>query len=124
MATNLPSPSGPRAGRTCRSKMSPPRRASSSRVRLAVGMVDPLVDLMRSLHYIAGGDVAQNQNGGPGQLQPMDTSYAPMVNESTRWRHCSARNNGGLTRLIEAVTDRARGGFETEFREWAFPNGS
>jgi hypothetical protein len=28
-------------------------------------------------------------------------------NDSTRWRHCGARNYTGLTRLIEAVTDLA-----------------
>src|SRR5216683_2078730 len=49
MATNLPSSSGRSAGRTCRSKMSPPRRASSSRVRLVVGTVDSPVGRMGSV---------------------------------------------------------------------------
>src|SRR5580704_13059930 len=42
MATNLPSSSGRSADRICRSKMSPARAASSSKVRLVVGTVDPL----------------------------------------------------------------------------------
>src|SRR5438105_10065486 len=42
MATNLPSSSGRRAGRTCRSKIPPPRLASSSSVRLVEGTLDPL----------------------------------------------------------------------------------
>src|SRR5262245_48649534 len=95
MATNLPSSSGWRVGRTCRSKMSPPRAASSSRVRLVVGMVESLGGLMGSFHSIARGDT-----GGPGDAVTAKLTGIPMM------APFSSSRRYDLTRLVQPEVAR------------------